>query len=345
MTRSESIKNLMTALGQLQSESIKVVKDSTNPHFKSKYASLSNILDIIQPVLTKYNFAYTQLPEAGKLTTLLMHTESGEFIQTEYDLNAMQNTPQGIGSAITYARRYSLTATLGLNIDEDDDGNAASTAPKKQDQLKQAAPPAQQAPPPVPQTAYNKIYNDAEAIRAVLATTSNKKEVVELYTFNAKLVDLNAGLKSEFKSRQEFHDKANTQASAPVPPANQAQQPAQQAELPKTLINEKQFKAVLARIAKGELAVYQQALNVYQLSDTQKQEIKKLHDHVASVEQRITVKMDEAGIAAILNDCTYSAQVMKIHQNNAMILDRNADLMKLANDRIKVLNAQNGVAA
>lgn len=334
----------MTALGQLQSECIKVVKDSTNPHYKSKYASLSNILDIIQPVLTKHNFAYTQLPEAGKLTTLLMHTISGEFIQTEYDLNAMQNTPQGIGSAITYARRYSLTATLGLNIDEDDDGNAASTPQKAKTTPAASAPSTQQKPPAAPQTAYNKTYNDAEVIRAVLATTSNKKEVVELYNHNKNVVDLNAGLKNDFKTRQEFHDKGNgSQGTTTQQPAPSTSQPP--ADLPKTLINDKQFKALLARIAKGELAVYQQALNVFKLSDSQIQEIKNLHDHVSGVEQRITNKLTDVEIAALLNDCTYAGQVMKMHQNNAMILDRDPNLMKLANERIRVLNAQNGVAA
>ena len=126
MERSESIKNLAIALSKFQGSVGKVVKDATNPFFKSKYATLSNILDVISKPLSENGLAVSQLPVSENgLTTILMH-ESGEFIMETYQMKPVKNDPQGIGSSITYQRRYALGAVLGLNIDDDDDGTSAS---------------------------------------------------------------------------------------------------------------------------------------------------------------------------------------------------------------------------
>jgi hypothetical protein len=130
MIKSESIKNLAAALVKFQGSMGKIIKGENNPFFKSKYASLSNILDAIQGPLAEAGLSFVQLPDDGKLTTLLMHT-SGEWIEASYTIRPVKDDPQGWGSAITYARRYSLGAALGLNIDDDDDGNAASQPAKK----------------------------------------------------------------------------------------------------------------------------------------------------------------------------------------------------------------------
>lgn len=123
---SETIDALAVALCKFQSEVGVVVKDATNPFFKSKYASLSEILDVIRDPLAKNGLAFTQFPtDEGGLTTILMH-ESGEYIMGTYRMTPADNKPQTLGSAITYQRRYALTAILGLNIDDDDDGNKAS---------------------------------------------------------------------------------------------------------------------------------------------------------------------------------------------------------------------------
>jgi len=130
MDKSESIKEIATALCKFQGEVGKIKKGETNPFFKSKYASLADILDVIRQPLAENGLSFVQLPEAEhQLTTLLMHT-SGEWIRSTYSMTPAKNDPQGLGSVITYQRRYALGAVLGLNIDEDDDGNAASTPAK-----------------------------------------------------------------------------------------------------------------------------------------------------------------------------------------------------------------------
>ncbi len=134
MEKSQSIKNLAKALMLFHLKVEKIKKDASNPFFKSKYASLSNILESIDTPLAESGLTFTQFPVAEHgLATLLMHEESGEYIQGEYYMKPVKDDPQGIGSAITYQRRYALAAILGLNIDEDDDGNAAthgSSTPK-----------------------------------------------------------------------------------------------------------------------------------------------------------------------------------------------------------------------
>lgn len=126
MEKSQSIKELSSALCKFQSEMGKIKKDANNPFYKSKYATLSNILDAITEPLTRNGLAVSQFPTGdNEMTTILMHV-SGEFIQASYRMTPVKNDPQALGSAITYQRRYALGAVLGLNIDEDDDGNKAA---------------------------------------------------------------------------------------------------------------------------------------------------------------------------------------------------------------------------
>lgn len=127
MEKSESIKSIAKALITFHVKVEKVKKDAKNPFFKSKYASLSNILETINEPLIESGLSFCQLPTGENgLITILMHGESGEFIQSTYEMRPVKEDPQGRGSALTYQRRYALAAVLGLNIDEDDDGNGAS---------------------------------------------------------------------------------------------------------------------------------------------------------------------------------------------------------------------------
>ena len=130
MEKSQSLKNIAAALVLFHVKVESVKKDANNPFFKSKYASLSNILDVVNDPLNESGLTFCQFPtDTNGLTTILMHAETGEYIQATYEMTPTKNDPQGRGSAITYQRRYALAAILGLNIDEDDDGNAASTPP------------------------------------------------------------------------------------------------------------------------------------------------------------------------------------------------------------------------
>jgi hypothetical protein len=127
MEKSQSISKIALALIMLQSKVDKIRKDSSNPFFNSKYASLSTIQDEIQLPLAETGLCYTQHPESNNsLTTILIHAESGEYMQSTFDIHPAKTDPQSLGSAITYGKRYALVAILGLNIDDDDDANHAS---------------------------------------------------------------------------------------------------------------------------------------------------------------------------------------------------------------------------
>jgi hypothetical protein len=126
MNKSESIKNIAGALVKFQASVSKVAKEANNPFFKSKYASLANILDTIQKPLSECGLAVSQFPDGNALTTILLHADSGEWMESSYVMPvAKQNDPQAMGSAMTYARRYALGSILNLNIDDDDDGEKA----------------------------------------------------------------------------------------------------------------------------------------------------------------------------------------------------------------------------
>ena len=134
MEKSESIKNIAQAVMLFQTKIQPIKKDSSNPFFKSKYASLFAILDNIQIPLAESGLSFVQFPTGDNgLTTILMHSDSGEYIQAEYFMKPSKDDPQGHGSAITYMRRYALGAILGLNIDEDDDANEASKQPPQKE--------------------------------------------------------------------------------------------------------------------------------------------------------------------------------------------------------------------
>ena len=127
MNKSESIKHLAAALIQFQLKVDKISKDANNPFFKSKYASLSNIQDAISIPLCESNLCYSQFPDGEHgLTTIIIHAESGEWMESHYTMKPVKDDPQGVGSCITYQKRYALAAALALNIDDDDDGNTAT---------------------------------------------------------------------------------------------------------------------------------------------------------------------------------------------------------------------------
>lgn len=134
--KSEQINELVSALIKAQAEIKQPKKNSVNPHFKNKFADLGECMDAVREPLNKHGLVVMQLVTGPDLHTTLMHT-SGQFITSTYPLNPAQQTPQGVGSAITYARRYALCAMLGLVADADDDGNSAS-APAQSPEARKA---------------------------------------------------------------------------------------------------------------------------------------------------------------------------------------------------------------
>jgi hypothetical protein len=129
MMQSENINELVTALAKAQGEIQPAAKDSTNPHFKSRYADLSSVWDACRLPLSKNGLAVMQTTAVvnDKLTvvTTLAHS-SGQWMRSELPVLVANNNPQALGSALTYMRRYALSAIVGVAPGDDDDGNAAA---------------------------------------------------------------------------------------------------------------------------------------------------------------------------------------------------------------------------
>jgi hypothetical protein len=134
------MKGIATALAKAQANMGKALKQANNPHFRSKYADLGNVMDACLPALNEAGIALIQPTgedEHGRyVETILIHGESGESLTCRVPLIVSKNDMQGYGSAVTYARRYGLMAMAGI-APEDDDGHAASKAPPKQEQRQQ----------------------------------------------------------------------------------------------------------------------------------------------------------------------------------------------------------------
>jgi hypothetical protein len=143
MEKSESIGKLAEALAKAQGAIEGAKKDQSNPYFKSRYADLSSVWEACRKPLSDNGLAIVQIPynlepETVTIETLLTHA-SGEWIKSIITMRPVKADPQGLGSCITYARRYSLAAMVGV-APEDDDGNAASQPNK--------TPVARQEPQP-----------------------------------------------------------------------------------------------------------------------------------------------------------------------------------------------------
>lgn len=135
MERTEQIQDLTKALAKFHASVGKIKKDAKNPFFKSNYASLSHILEEIAQPLHDAGLVISQFPDGDGLVTMLIHADSGQYISSAYTMPvAKANDPQALGSAISYARRYSVSSILSLNIDDDDAEGAMKRGTKPQAQ-------------------------------------------------------------------------------------------------------------------------------------------------------------------------------------------------------------------
>src|SRR6266702_8418659 len=125
---SPGINEVAAALAKAQAVIPGAIKESVNPHFKSRYADLASVWEACRKHLTANGIAVIQMPACHGaevvLTTMLVHS-SGQFFASSLAMLAIDNRPQSVGSASTYARRYALASMAGV-APEDDDGNAAS---------------------------------------------------------------------------------------------------------------------------------------------------------------------------------------------------------------------------
>jgi hypothetical protein len=178
MNQSESIAALAAALSKAQASITGALKDSANPFFKSKYADLASCWDACRKPLTDNGLAVIQTIETGEgravLVTTLCHA-SGEWIKSYCPILTKDDSPQGQGSGITYARRYALAAMVGL-AQIDDDAEAAQGRNK-----------------PAPQ-------QDAGLLAKIAATTT-AEELSKLY--NSVPQDVREAHIEVFKSRKK----------------------------------------------------------------------------------------------------------------------------------------------
>lgn len=134
--------SLSAALVNALAEIGGAAKDKINPHFKSKYADIGSVIDAIKPVLARHGLGFTQHSQPSEtgviVETVVHHRSGGRLALGALFVPANKNDAQGFGSALTYARRYSLMTAFGVPA-EDDDGNAAASA--------SARPTTGEAPP------------------------------------------------------------------------------------------------------------------------------------------------------------------------------------------------------
>ena len=132
MKTSESIKQIAEALVSAQKEIRFAAKDSTNPHFKSKYANINSVIEAVKKPLNDNGISILQSLSPSDdnklhLTTRLLHS-SGEWIEDTAVCPIQKQDPQGLGSAISYIRRYSISSLCALYADDDDGQSAALNA-------------------------------------------------------------------------------------------------------------------------------------------------------------------------------------------------------------------------
>lgn len=138
-----STDSLWTALLAAQKDAPALLRDASNPHFKSKFLSLEGLVEAVRPILNTHGLVVSQAPTVvdgqPALRTTIAHAATGEKLEDVMLLLAAKDDPQGQGSAITYARRYSLMGMLGLVAEEDDDGNAAVRSRQREAEPKPTA--------------------------------------------------------------------------------------------------------------------------------------------------------------------------------------------------------------
>jgi len=180
LSRSQSIKELAAAMAKAQAVIGTAHKDKSNPFFKSNYADLSSVWDACREALTKNGLSVLQptFIEDGKtfLETTLIHS-SGEWISGILQVKPVKDDPQGMGSALTYARRYGLSALVGVSP-ADDDGEGSMN----RNQGNSSSPKPPMEPP-----------------KSKSETDPNKATQKQMGKIQAMFKDINPGMNSDAK--------------------------------------------------------------------------------------------------------------------------------------------------
>lgn len=204
MKKTESVTKVIQALMAFRKDLKQPPKDAHNPYFKSKYTTLDKVIEAIDQASLPHGLSFIQYPTTdsdGKIgmNTVLVH-ESGEMI--EFDpvyTTPEKQTPQAIGSAITYLRRYAISSIFGVTSEEDDDGNhATGNAPKQQYQNKQSYQKPQQDKGKVAL-----VQQNAEDLKKVINENAEEgKEMTTDQIISAYLKQLNINNLSSASNEQ-----------------------------------------------------------------------------------------------------------------------------------------------
>lgn len=141
MEHSEQLNELYKGLNTFRQQVKQPVKDAKNPFFKSDYVTLEGVQNSIDAALKGTGLSYLQLvsnTQTGVAVETIVTHESGQWVSSgALELNPQKKDPQGYGSAITYQKRYQLSAMFGISSDLDDDGNAGTFGTPKQQSKQQ----------------------------------------------------------------------------------------------------------------------------------------------------------------------------------------------------------------
>ena len=194
-------KNIYVALSAAQSDMGPVVKGAVNPHFRSKYADLADVMQVALPALNKHGISAWHSTVIADGTTMmrttLSHGESDTHINCDVPLIVAKNDMQGMKSATTYAKRIGIESLTGI-APEDDDGNAAAKAA-----------PKPEAPKSISADQFREIQALIEATNTDEAKFCQFMNVTELHGMNAKqAADAIAMLKKKQAKMEAAHDAA-----------------------------------------------------------------------------------------------------------------------------------------
>ena len=206
---SDSVAALAAALAKAQGMMSHASKDAQNPHFRSRYADLAAVWSAVREPLSANGLSVVQTVAQGDGTvgvrSLLLHA-SGEWISSLLEMPVAQKTPQGYGSALTYARRYALAALVGIAQD-DDDAEAATrpSAPVLPPIQKRTPLPREQPPAPPPQPAA--ATPDDDPVERALIAISEAQTTEDLQPLTKLVVQLGVAkvpeVRQAFAARQK----------------------------------------------------------------------------------------------------------------------------------------------
>jgi len=191
VNKSESIKNLCASLIKAKANFKPMKKSAHNPYHNSKYTTLDVVIDATDKALSENDLCITQLVNGDSLNTVLMHT-SGEFVSSDTTLRPVKESPQAQGSAITYARRYALSAILGVASESDDDGNGASKGDPKNKKPAPKKPAPAKTPPKQPNNGVSDFTPTQEQLEGQANLDPNNPNLYSIYSLSLeKLKNIN----------------------------------------------------------------------------------------------------------------------------------------------------------